>query len=59
MTKQLSDKARQERNAYMRDWRKKHREHVQEYQREYWERKAQQTAEQKHAQEVDNASTSK
>lgn len=34
-------KAREARNKYMREWRRKNREKVKQYQRKYWERKAQ------------------
>ncbi|MDU7066738.1 MAG: hypothetical protein E6343_01960 [Clostridium perfringens] len=34
----MNDKAREERNAYMRAWRKKNR--VKEYNSSYWERKS-------------------
>ncbi|MEG1141589.1 MAG: hypothetical protein RSE41_03935 [Clostridia bacterium] len=35
----LNDEARAKRNAYMKEWRKKNKEKVQEYQNKYWERK--------------------
>ncbi|EHK2357035.1 hypothetical protein ACSXDI_06170 [Clostridium perfringens] len=36
----MNDKAREERNAYMRAWRKKNRDRVKEYNSSYWERKS-------------------
>ncbi|UBK77276.1 hypothetical protein KLF35_11265 [Clostridium perfringens] len=36
----MNDKAREERNAYMREWRKKNRDRVREYNSSYWERKS-------------------
>ena len=36
----MNDKAREERNAYMREWRKKNKEKVKKYQENYWKRKA-------------------
>lgn len=36
----LSDEAREIRNAYLREWRKKNREKCAEYRRRYWEKKA-------------------
>ena len=41
---ELSDAAREARNAAARAWRKKHRDRVREYNRRYWERKATQEA---------------
>lgn len=35
----MNDKAREERNAYMREWRKKNKEKVKKYNAAYWERK--------------------
>lgn len=40
-TKTLSEEARQARNAYGREYRRKHPEKVREYNRNYWEKKAQ------------------
>lgn len=42
--KDLSDAAREARNAAARAWRKKNKDRVQEYNRRYWERKATQEA---------------
>jgi len=39
--KDLSEDARQARNAYLREWRKKNAEKHAEYQRRYWEKRAQ------------------
>ena len=36
----VNDKAREERNTYMREWRKKNRDRVREYNSSYWERKS-------------------
>lgn len=36
----MNDKAREERNAYMREWRKKNKDRVKEYNSNYWERKS-------------------
>ena len=36
----LSDEARENRNAYFREWRKKNKEKCAEYRRRYWEKKA-------------------
>ncbi|WP_300348110.1 hypothetical protein [Clostridium sp.] len=37
----MNDKAREERNAYLREWRKKNKEKVKNYNKSYWERKVQ------------------
>lgn len=37
----LSEAARQARNAASREWRMKHKDRVREYNRRYWEKKAQ------------------
>jgi len=37
---ELSEKAKQMRNAYARQWKSKNPEKVREYNRRYWERKA-------------------
>ncbi|HBI6990118.1 TPA: hypothetical protein K8N17_002033 [Clostridium perfringens] len=36
----MNNKAREERNAYMREWRKKNKDRVKEYNSSYWERKS-------------------
>lgn len=36
----LNEKAREERNAYLRAWRKKNKDKVKKYNNDYWERKA-------------------
>lgn len=36
----MNEKAREERNAYMRAWRKKNKDRVREYNSSYWERKS-------------------
>jgi hypothetical protein len=36
----MDDKAKQERNKYMRDWRAKNKERVKASQERYWEKKA-------------------
>lgn len=36
----LSDDARAKRNKYMREYRKKNKDKIAEYNRRYWERKA-------------------
>ncbi|WP_265880649.1 hypothetical protein [Clostridium perfringens] len=36
----MNYKAREERNAYMRVWRKKNKDRVKEYNSSYWERKS-------------------
>lgn len=35
----MNDEARAKRNAYMKEWRKKNKEKVKDYQNKYWERK--------------------
>ncbi len=40
MSKDIKEKARLKRNAYMREWRRKNKDKVREYQENYWERKA-------------------
>lgn len=40
MKTELSDEAREARNAYMREWIKKNPEKVRERNRRYWEKKA-------------------
>lgn len=35
----LDEKAREERNAYMREWRKRNKEKVKKYNATYWENK--------------------
>ena len=37
---QLTEAARESRNAASREWRRKNKERVQEYNRRYWERRA-------------------
>ena len=36
----MDEKAREERNAYMREWRKKNKDRVKKYNFSYWERKS-------------------
>ncbi|EPZ53745.1 hypothetical protein NSA45_11165 [Paraclostridium bifermentans] len=36
----MNDKAREERNAYLREWRKKNKDKIKKYNTRYWERKA-------------------
>ncbi|WP_338659679.1 hypothetical protein QJR30_01625 [Paraclostridium sordellii] len=36
----MNDKAREERNNYMREWRKKNKDKVKKYQNNYWDKKA-------------------
>ncbi|MCX0355265.1 hypothetical protein LI064_12130 [Clostridium perfringens] len=36
----MNDKAREERNAYMREWRKKNKDKVKKYNDNYWESKS-------------------
>lgn len=36
----MDEKEREERNAYMREWRKKNKDRVKEYNSSYWERKS-------------------
>ena len=36
----MNEKAGEERNAYMRAWRKKNKDRVKEYNSSYWERKS-------------------
>ena len=38
--KELQEKARELRNEYQRNWRKKNQEKIREYNQRYWERKA-------------------
>ena len=42
--KEISEKAKEAQRAYLREWRRKNPEKVQENNRRYWERKAQQMA---------------
>ncbi len=42
----MNDKAREERNAYLRAWRKKNKDRVKEYNSSYWERKSKREKEQ-------------
>ena len=42
----MNDKAREERNAYMRAWRKKNKDRVKKYNSSYWERKSKREEEQ-------------
>lgn len=36
----MTDKAREARKLYKRDWQRKNKDKVKEYQRRYWEKKA-------------------
>ncbi|WP_278337221.1 hypothetical protein [Clostridium fallax] len=36
----MNDKAREKRNAYMKEWRKKNKEKIKKYNEVYWEKKA-------------------
>ncbi|MDY3206709.1 hypothetical protein [Clostridium baratii] len=36
----MEDKAREKRNEYLREWRKKNKDKVKRYNDTYWERKA-------------------
>lgn len=45
----LSDKAREKRNQYAREYRKKNKDKIAEYNRRYWEKKAQEEKEDKQA----------
>ena len=36
----LSKEAREARNKYMREWRRKNKDKVKKYQKDYWERQA-------------------
>ena len=36
----MDNKAKEERNRYMRDWRKKNKDKVKLYNQNYWEKKA-------------------
>ena len=36
----MDEKAREERNAYLREWRKRNKDKVKKYNNNYWERKA-------------------
>lgn len=36
----MTDEARQARNAYMAEWRKRHPEKEREYKEKYWQRRA-------------------
>lgn len=36
----MNEKAREERNAYMREWRKKNKDRVKKYNSSYWELKS-------------------
>jgi len=38
--KKLSIEARMERNLYQRQWRQEHKERVQKYNADYWQRRA-------------------
>jgi hypothetical protein len=45
----LSDEAKELRNKYHREWRKKNSDKVKQAQKRYWERKAQEMKEQQEA----------
>ena len=49
---ELSNQAKEAQRAYLREWRRKNPEKVQENNRRYWERKAQQMAAQEKETEV-------
>ena len=36
----VNEKAKEKRNEYLREWRKKNKEKVKRYNKKYWERKA-------------------
>jgi len=38
----MSSAAREAKNAYLRQWKRDHPERIKEYERRYWEKKAQQ-----------------
>lgn len=40
----ITEEARAKRNAYKREWAKKNKEKIQEYQERYWTKKAEQAA---------------
>ena len=42
MTKKISDEAKELRNAYMREWRRKNKDKVKQNAINHWERKAEQ-----------------
>ena len=46
MSKKISQEAREVRNAYYREWRKKNPEKMKQYQENYWKKKAQKMQEQ-------------
>ena len=46
MSKDLSQEAKEARNAYYREWRKKNPEKMKRYQEKYWKKKAQKMQEQ-------------
>ena len=46
MSKDLSQEAKEARNAYYREWRKKNPEKMKRYQENYWKKKAQKMQEQ-------------
>lgn len=48
-----NDKARKLYNDYQREWRKKNKEKLKQYMKNYWEKKAKEIEEQKHIGEVD------
>ena len=45
MSKDLSQEAKEARNAYYREWRKKNPEKMKRYQENYWKKKAQEIQE--------------
>ena len=47
------EKARELRKKYYKEWRKKNKEKVKQYMKNYWEKKAKEIEEQKHIGEVD------
>ena len=53
MKQKLSDSAREARNAYYREYRRKHKEQIQETNRAYWERVAATRGEEAHAVEIE------
>ena len=45
----MSEKARDVRNRYLRDWRKKNKSRVKQYNKNYWEKKAKEVTGEKKA----------
>lgn len=57
MSKKISKEAREARNAYYREWRKKNPEKLKQYQEKYWMKKAQEMQEQEEGDDLNDETT--